>query len=96
MPGLKEQDGPELQVHGSADLIQTLIAHDLIDEFRLWIFPVVVGPGKRLFGDRTQAGALELVDSKTSSTGVVIATYRRAGEIETGSFALEQPTEARP
>ena len=96
VPRLKEQDGPELQVHGSADLIQTLIALDLIDEFRLWIFPVVVGPGKRLFGDRTQAGALELVDSKTSSTGVVIATYRRAGEIETGSFALEQPTEARP
>ena len=96
VPRLKEQDGPELQVHGSADLIQTLIALDLVDEFRLWIFPVVVGPGKRLFGDRTQAGALELVDSKTSSTGVVIATYRRAGEIETGSFALEQPTEARP
>lgn len=94
VPRLKEEDGPELQVHGSADLIQTLVAHDLIDEFRLWIFPVVVGPGKRLFGDHTQAGALELVDSKTSSTGVVIVTYRRAGEIEAGSFALEEPTEA--
>ena len=81
-------------MHGSADLIQTLLALDLIDEFRLWIFPVVVGPGKRLFGDRAPAGALELVDSKLSSTGVVIATYRRAGEIATGSFALEEPSEA--
>ena len=94
VPRLKEQDGSELQVHGSADLIQTLLALDLIDEFRLWIFPVVVGPGKRLFGDRAPAGALELVDSKLSSTGVVIATYRRAGEIATGSFALEEPSEA--
>jgi dihydrofolate reductase len=94
VPRLKAEEGPELQVHGSADLIQTLLAHDLIDEFRLWIFPVVVGPGKRLFGDRTQAGALELVNSKTSSTGVVMTTYRRAGAIEEGSFALEEPTEA--
>jgi dihydrofolate reductase len=91
---LKQQDGPELQVHGSSNLIQTLLRHDLVDVFRLWTFPVVVGPGKRLFADGTIPGALKLVDSKVSTTGVVIGTYVPAGEIVTGSFALEEPTEA--
>jgi dihydrofolate reductase len=91
---LKEEDGPELQVHGSAVLIQTLLEHDLVDEFRLMIFPVVVGKGKRLFGDGTVPGGLKLTDSKTSTTGVVIATYQRAGEVPLGSFASEEPTEA--
>jgi dihydrofolate reductase len=91
---LKAQEGPEIQVHGSADLIQTLLRHELIDEFRVWIFPVVVGPGKRLFGEGTVPAGLALVDSKTSTTGVVIATYRPAGEIPRGSFAFEEPTEA--
>jgi dihydrofolate reductase len=91
---LKEQDGPELQVHGSADLIQTLLAHDLVDELRLSVFPVVVGSGKRLFGDGTAPAAFELVDSKASTSGVLIGTYRRAGEVPTGSFAFEEPTEA--
>jgi dihydrofolate reductase len=91
---IKEEDGPELQVHGSANLIQTLLEHDLVDEFRLMIFPVVVGKGKRLFGDGTAPGGLKLTDSKTSTTGVVIATYQRAGEVPIGSFALEEPTEA--
>jgi dihydrofolate reductase len=90
---LKEEDGPELQVQGSTDLIQTLLARDLVDELRLWIFPVVVGPGKRLFGDGTTPTGLELVDSKMSTTGVIIATYRPAGEIKKGSFALDEPTE---
>ena len=90
---LKDEDGPELQVQGSSDLIQTLLAHDLIDEFRLWIFPALAGPGKRLFGDGTVPAGLELVDSKTSTTGVIIATYRPAGEIKKGSFAFEEPTE---
>ena len=94
VPALKEQDGPEIQVHGSWDLIQSLLEHGLVDEFRLWTFPVVVGPGKRLFGDATLPAGLELVDSAISSTGVVMATYRPAGEVEAGSFALEQPTEA--
>src|SRR5688572_4836168 len=85
---LKEQDGPELQVHGSADLIQTLLAHDLVDELRLSIFPAVVGPGKRLFGDGAVPAAFELVDSKASTTGVLIGIYRRAGELRTGSFAF--------
>jgi dihydrofolate reductase len=91
---LKQQDGSELQVHGSANLIQTLLRHNLIDEYRLWTFPVVVGPGKRLFSDGTIPAGLKLVDSRVSTTGVVISTYEPAGEIATGSFALDEPTEA--
>ena len=91
---LKQQNGPELQVHGSSNLIQTLLKHDLIDEFRLKIFPITLGTGKRLFGDGTIPAGLKLVDSKTSTTGVIVATYERAGEVKTGSFALETPTEA--
>jgi dihydrofolate reductase len=89
---LKEEDGPELQVHGSADLIETLLRADLVDELRLMIFPLVLGSGKRLFSDGTVPAALKLVDSNTSSTGVVLSTYERAGEIEYGSFALDEPT----
>jgi dihydrofolate reductase len=91
---LKEQDGPELQVHGSANLIQTPLEHDLVDEFRLFIFPLVLGKGKRLFGDGTIPANLKLTDSKLSSTGVMVNTYERAGEVPIGSFALEEPTEA--
>ncbi|HEX2042889.1 MAG TPA: dihydrofolate reductase family protein [Acidimicrobiales bacterium] len=90
---LKAQDGPEIQVHGSSDLIQTLLAHDLVDEFQIWTFPVVVGAGKRLFGQGTVAAGLELVDAKTSTTGVVMAIYRPAGDIPLGSFALDDPTD---
>jgi dihydrofolate reductase len=86
---LKEEDGPELQVHGSGDLIQTLLRHGLIDQFRLWVFPLVIGSGKRLFSDGTIPAGLTLVDSTVSSTGVVIGTYEPAGEIVTGSFALD-------
>jgi dihydrofolate reductase len=91
---LKQQDGPELQVHGSSNLIQTLLRHNLIDEYRLWTFPVVLGTGKRLFSDGTIPAGLKLIDSKVSTTGVVIATYVPAGEIVTGSFALDEPTDA--
>jgi dihydrofolate reductase len=84
---LKQEEGPELQVHGSGNLIQTLIRHNLVDRYRLWVFPVVIGSGKRLFSDGTIPSALRLVDSKVSSTGVVIGTYEPAGEIVTGSFA---------
>jgi dihydrofolate reductase len=83
---LKDEDGPELQVHGSANLLQTLLRHNLVDEFRLWIFPLVIGSGKRLFADGTIPAGLKLVDSKVSSTGVMIGTYEPAGEIVTGSF----------
>jgi dihydrofolate reductase len=86
---LKKKDGPELQVHGSGNLIQTLMRHNLVDQYRLWVFPLVIGSGKRLFSDGTIPTALNLVDSKVSTTGVVIATYEPAGEIVTGSFALD-------
>ncbi|MGH9182712.1 MAG: dihydrofolate reductase family protein [Acidimicrobiales bacterium] len=91
---LKNQDGPEIQVHGSWNLIQTLLEHDLVDEFRMWTFPVLLGSGKRLFGEGTIPAGLKALDVKTSSTGVVMATYERAGEIDVGSFALEESTEA--
>jgi dihydrofolate reductase len=90
---LKQEEGPEIQVHGSADLIQTLLEHDLVDEFRLMIFPVVLGTGKRLFGDGAVPAGLALTESSTSATGVVMATYKREGDIKYGSFALEEPTE---
>jgi dihydrofolate reductase len=86
LAGLKAEDGPELQVHGSANLIQTLLRHNLVDEFRLWVFPVVIGSGKRLFADGTVPVGLRLADSKVSSTGVVMGTWQPAGEIATGSF----------
>jgi dihydrofolate reductase len=86
---LRKDDGPELQVHGSGNLIQTLMRHNLVDQYRLWVFPLVIGTGKRLFSDGTIPSALRLVDSKVSTTGVVIGTYEPAGEIVTGSFALD-------
>ena len=91
---LKEESGPEIQVHGSGDLVQTLLEHDLVDELRLLIFPVTLGTGKRIFGGGTVPRGLKLVDSTTSGTGVVMVTYERGGEIEYGSFALEEPTQA--
>jgi dihydrofolate reductase len=91
---LKRQDGPEIQVHGSPGLIQTLLEHDLIDEFRLWIFPVVIGTGKRFFGNGTVPAGLKLVESKVSKTGVTINTYQRAGDITPGEMDFDEPTEA--
>jgi dihydrofolate reductase len=88
---LKRQDGPEIQVHGSSDLIQTLLKHDLIDELRLWVFPLVLGTGKRLFGNGTVPAGLRAIDSMTSSTGVVMIIYARPAEIRYGSFELEDP-----
>jgi dihydrofolate reductase len=84
---LKEQDGPELQVHGSSDLIQTLLRHNLVDEMHLLIFPVTIGKGKRLFGEGTNPSGFKLRDSKIAGTGVIIATYEHSGELQTGSFA---------
>ena len=91
---LKREDGPEIQVHGSPGLIQTLLEHDLIDRLRLWIFPVVVGSGKRFFGDGALPAALKLVSSDVSKTGVTINVYERAGAIEPGSMDFDVPTEA--
>ena len=86
---LKDGDGPELQVHGSGDLLQSLLRHNLIDVYRLWTFPLVIGTGKRLFGEGTTPAGLRLVDTRTSTTGVIMSTYEPAGEIVTGSFELE-------
>lgn len=83
---LKQQDGPDLHVYGSGNLIQTLLKHDLVDEFWLRIFPITLGPGKRLFAEGTLPGAFSLQEAKTSPTGVIVASYKRAGEVKTGSF----------
>jgi dihydrofolate reductase len=91
---LKAEDGPELQVHGSANLIQTLLEHGLVEEFRLQIFPLVLGKGKRLFGSGTVPAAFRLTKSAVSPNGVLIASYERAGAVKTGSFALDTPTPA--
>jgi dihydrofolate reductase len=83
---IKKAGGPEIQVHGSANLIQTLLRNDLVDELWLKIFPVTVGSGKRLFENGGLAGGFELVESKTSPAGVIVANYKRAGNVKTGSF----------
>jgi len=80
----------EIQVHGSSDLAQTLLAHDLVDEYHLWHYPVVLGRGKRLFGPGTVPTALTLVGTRATSTGVVVNTYRRSGKPTYGSFGLDQ------
>jgi dihydrofolate reductase len=86
LKALKEEDGPMLQVHGSGNLIQTLLKNDLVDELRLRIFPITLGSGKRLFAEGTSPAAFELLESKAFSSGVVIANYKRAGEVKTGSL----------
>ena len=87
---LIEGDAAEgIRVHGSANLIQTLLRHNLVDQYRLWVFPVVIGTGKRLFGDGTTPSGLRLVDSRVSSTGVVMGTWEPTGEIPIGSFGPE-------
>jgi dihydrofolate reductase len=83
---LKQQDGPMLQVHGSSSLIQTLFANDLVDELWLKIFPVTLGKGKRLFGEGTIPAAFKLTESNVSPSGVIIASYKRDGEVRLGSF----------
>lgn len=83
---LKEQDGPQLQIHGSGDLLQTLISHGVVDRHVVWVFPVLLGHGKRLFAEGIEPTSLKLVDSTVSSTGVVMATYQPAGKVVTGSF----------
>ena len=81
---LKQQDGPDLKVYGSGNLIQTLLEHDLIDEFWLKIYPITLGMGKRLFAEGTIPAAFTVQDSKTSPSGVIVASFKRAGEVKTG------------
>lgn len=91
---LKHGDGPMLLTQGSSVLLHTLQAHDLIDEFRLLTFPVLLGRGKRLFGQQTKEGALRLAESSVSTTGVTMSVYARSGSVTTGTFALPQASEA--
>jgi dihydrofolate reductase len=89
---LKVQEGGEIQVHGSSDLLQTLLKHNLIDTLRLWQFPVVVGTGKRLFGEGTIPGSFRLVDTQQTATGAVLHVYERAGGLKYGEVEVGQET----
>lgn len=91
---LKQGEGPDLLTQGSSVLVRSLLAAGLVDELRLLVFPVLLGRGKKLFGEEVQPGEWELLDSRIASTGVVICRYRPTGPVRTGSFALEQPTVA--
>ena len=81
---LKGEDGGEIQVHGSSNLLQTLLKHDLVDTLRIWQFPVVIGEGKRLFGEGAVPGAFELVETEISPAGAVLLVYERAGDLRHG------------
>jgi dihydrofolate reductase len=83
---IKEQDGPEIQIYGSGNLLQTLLKHDLVDELWLKIFSVTLGRGKRLFAEGTIPAEFKLLEGAISPSGVIIASYERAGEVKTGSF----------
>ena len=89
---LKAQEGDEIQVHGSGDLLQTLHKHDLIDTLRIWQFPVVVGIGKRLFGAGTIPRSFRLVDTQLATTGAVLHVYERAGDLKYGEVEVGQET----
>ncbi len=89
---LKAQPGPDLQMIGSGNLIQSLQAASLIDEYNVWTFPVVLGRGKRLFSETARPSALRLVRSRISTTGVVMSTYVPGGDIQPGSFASAAPS----
>lgn len=89
---LKREDGGEIQVHGSAGLLQTLLHHDLIDTFRIWQFPVVLGTGKRLFGDGAIPRSFRLLETHTVKTGAVMQIYERAGDVRYGEVEVGQDT----
>jgi len=91
---LKSEDGPDLLVQGSSGLLQTLWKSGLVDEFSVLIFPVVLGHGKRLFGDGAMPSALKMVKSQSYPTGVIVANYKPDGAVKTGSFQLAEPSEA--
>ena len=91
---LKGQDGPDLLVQGSSDLLQTLWREGLVDELSVLIFPVVLGKGKRLFGDGASPAGLKLLKSQSFPTGVIVANYQPDGAVKTGDFQLAEPTEA--
>jgi dihydrofolate reductase len=86
---LKQAEGPTLVTQGSSDLMQTLLAHDLIDEIRLFTVPILLGQGKRLFGEGTIPAAFRLRESRITGTGVIVANYERAGKVQTGDLSLD-------
>lgn len=83
---LKESNGPELQIHGSSNLIQQLLKHDLIDELWLKIFPITLGKGKKIFGEGTIPASFKLIHCESTPNGIIVANYKRSGEVKTGSF----------
>lgn len=85
---LKQQDGPDLQVHGSQQLLQTLFKHDLADELWLKIFPITLGTGKRLFADGAIPAAFALAASEATPSGIIVAHYERAGDVKTGLIGV--------
>ena len=89
---LKVQEGGEIQVHGSGDLLQTLLKHNLIDTLRIWLFPVVIGTGKRVFGEGTIPGSFRLVDTQRTTPGAVLHVYERAGGLKYGEVEVGQET----
>ncbi len=90
---LKAEEGPDLLTQGSSGLIQSLLKADLVDQFTLLVFPLVLGRGKRLFHGEAAPAGLQLLGSRTTDPGVVVACYERAGEVSSGSFAMETPSE---
>ncbi|SEB61920.1 Dihydrofolate reductase [Nitratireductor aquibiodomus] len=93
---LKSEDGPVLLTQGSTDFLQTLFAHDLVDEMSITTFPVVLGKGKRLFrtGTEVAPGTFRLTGSRTTEAGTLVNRYTRAGEVKTGTFAVKPPSDA--
>ena len=91
---LKAAAGPEIQIQGSSRLIQALLPHNLIDMYRLWIFPLVIGNGKRLFDQGAIPAGMEMVDTRTSTTGVMMNTYQFSGAVQAGSLALKNTPDA--
>ncbi|HEY7748095.1 MAG TPA: dihydrofolate reductase family protein [Aestuariivirgaceae bacterium] len=91
---LKREDGPALITQGSSNLIQTLLSNDLIDEINMFTFPIILGNGKKLFGDGARPAAFALVDNKVTTKGVTISRYQREGSVKTGDFAMDPPTPA--
>lgn len=94
IPRLRREDGPPLVTQGSSDLIQTLLAHDLIDELRVFTFPISLGRGKRLFGEGAKPAAFELSHSRVTRNGIVVSTYTRAGALKTADIDTDPPTPA--
>lgn len=91
---LKSEEGPEIQIYGSSGFLQTLIAADLIDEYLIWTYPLVLGHGKRLFEEGAPACALKLLETERSATGVIMSRYRPKGPARPGSFGMAQPSRA--